>query len=95
MFKTEADRVWLRGLLKEGLVKVTFVKKDGTDRLMTCTLNTSFIPASTAEVKELASDEVKTERKKPVDSIAVYDVDKNGWRAFQYESVRKIQLQLV
>lgn len=93
MFKTEADREWLKGVLLEGPVKVTFVKKDGTDRLMTCTLNTSLIPAPVEKV--LAEGEVKVQRKVPVDSLSVYDLENRGWRAFQYESIRKIQLQLV
>jgi hypothetical protein len=93
MFKTESDRVWLKGVLLEGPVKVTFVKKDGTDRLMTCTLNTSLIPAPVEKV--LAEGEVKVQRKVPVDSLSVYDLENRGWRAFQYESIRKIQLQLV
>ena len=93
MFKTESDREWLKGVLLEGPVKVTFVKKDGTDRLMTCTLNTSLIPAPVEKV--LAEGEVKVQRKVPVDSLSVYDLENRGWRAFQYESIRKIQLQLV
>lgn len=93
MMKTEADRKWLKGVLQEGPVKVTFVKKDGTDRLMTCTLNSSLIPAPVEKV--LAEGEVKTTRKVPVDSLSVYDLENSGWRAFQYESVRKIQLTLV
>lgn len=93
MFKTESDREWLKGVLLEGPVKVTFVKKDGTDRLMTCTLNASLIPAPVEKV--LAEGEVKVQRKVPVDSLSVYDLENRGWRAFQYESIRKIQLQLV
>lgn len=93
MFKTKTDREWLKGVLLEGPVKVTFVKKDGTDRLMTCTLNTSLIPAPVEKV--LAEGEVKVHRKVPVDSLSVYDLENRGWRAFQYESIRKIQLQLV
>ena len=93
MMKTEADRKWLKGVLQEGPVKVTFLKKDGTDRLMTCTLNSSLIPAPVEKV--LVEGEVKTTRKVPVDSLSVYDLENRGWRAFQYESVRKIQLTLV
>jgi len=37
-------RDWVRSLLQRQPITVTFVKADGTDRQMRCTLNSDFIP---------------------------------------------------
>ena len=39
-------RDWVRSLLQQQPIKVTFVKADGTDREMLCTLNADFIPVA-------------------------------------------------
>jgi len=39
-------RDWVRSLLQRQPITVTFVKADGTDRQMRCTLNSDFIPTS-------------------------------------------------
>lgn len=62
---------------------VDFNKINGDFRSMTCTLDESLIP-----VKEEKA--VKTERKLPHDSIAVYDRNALGWRSFKVGSVISI-----
>lgn len=66
--------------LRQGEVFVTFLKKDGTEREMRCTLKTE-------DVKQY---EKKTERTKTVneDVCAVFDLDKQEWRSFRYDSVK-------
>ena len=73
---------WLTNLLHDGVVSVAFTKKDGTEREMACTLDENIIP------KEFAPKGV--ERSKPVDSIAVFDVEKSEWRSFRWDSVKLI-----
>jgi hypothetical protein len=41
---------WLRGILKTETITITFIKKDGTERVMNCTLNPDIVPK--VEVKE-------------------------------------------
>ena len=43
-FETEAGRKWLQDMLRMSTVTVTFTKKDGEIRVMTCTLAESSIP---------------------------------------------------
>ena len=66
-------------LLKEAIIEVKFKKADGTERNMKCTLLSQYITPS----------EKKTDREKKIneDVISVWDVDKDGWRSFRYDSV--------
>ena len=65
--------------LEKGVVSISFTKKDGTLREMACTLDTTIIP------DEFAPKGV--ERTKPVDSLSVFDVEKNEWRSFRWDSL--------
>ena len=78
-------RKWFEELLTDQVVTVTFVKKDGTDRNMRCTLMPEWLP-----VKDLPESTEITQRGKSETSIAVYDLDNNGWRAFNLDSVKSI-----
>jgi hypothetical protein len=80
----EEHREWLINLLRDGVVSVTFTKKDGTDREMACTLDQKIIP------DEFAPKGV--ERSKPTDSIAVFDVEKEDWRSFRWDSIKLITI---
>ena len=83
---TPEGREWLRGLLQNEEVTITFTKKDGTEREMLCTLKPDFIPSEKAPKNsgKAQSDE----------SIAVFDLDKEEWRSFRWDSVRKIEFSL-
>ena len=78
-------RKWFEELLTEQIVTVTFVKKDGTDRNMRCTLMPEWMPGTAVP----AGDET-TQRGKSEKSVSVYDLDNNGWRAFNLDSVKAI-----
>ena len=77
----------LIGIMKDKVVELTFIKKDGTERVMYCTLKEDLLPVT--EVKE----ETK-ERKVNEDVLAVYDVDAEGWRSFRWDSLIQIRLVL-
>lgn len=74
---------WLGDKLKLMDAKVTFVKKDGTERVMKCTLREDVI----------VPHEKKTERVKAQnsDTLAVWDLDKKEWRSFRYDSIKEVQ----
>jgi hypothetical protein len=74
----------IKELLHNKLVTVKFTKKDGSERVMHCTLQTDLLPPQ--EIKEN-----KEPRKRSDTSIAVYDVQANGWRSFTYRSVYRIE----
>ena len=44
-FETAEGRKWLQDMLRMGPVTITFTKKDGDERVMTCTLQEDAIPA--------------------------------------------------
>lgn len=79
-------RKWFEELLNEQVVTIKFIKKDGTERKMRCTLVPEFLP-----VKEVTESTETTQRVKSETSVAVYDLDVNGWRAFNIDSVKSIK----
>jgi len=82
---------WLTGMLKiNESVTVTFIKKDGTQRVMNCTLNPDVLPV--VEAKPLA--EGKAPRKESTTSIRVFDIDLKEWRSFTTQSVSKVEFSI-
>jgi len=81
---------WLNGMLKTTEVTVTFIKKDGTVRVMKCTLKPDVLPV--VEVKPLA--EGKQPRKESTTSIRVFDVELKEWRSFTTQSVTKVEFSI-
>jgi hypothetical protein len=78
---------WIRVLLAERNVKITFTKKDGTERVMNCTLDPNVIPL-------VESVQDKREKNKDKDYIAVYDTDIKAWRSFIVKSVKSFDFEL-
>lgn len=79
------ERSWqneyLKGVLQTGIVEVNFVKKDGTQRKLLCTLMPSELPAQT-DLEEAV------QKKTPnPDVLAVWDIENKGWRSFRYDSI--------
>ena len=87
-FADEFGRNWLRGLLKERAVQVVFTKKDGSERVMRCTLSEDLIPQA-----ENSSDSTKT-RNQSAEAQPVYDLEAEGWRSFRWDSVKQINFSL-
>jgi hypothetical protein len=86
VFKTEKDKKWLIGLLKSEIVELTFTKKDGTERIMVCTLAEQEIPEENLPKG--------TNRKKSDEAVAVFDLENNGWRSFRWDSLTNIYFTL-
>ena len=79
-------RNWLKGVMQTEIVNLTFRKTDGTLRNMRCTLLPKFLPEA------IVSD--KPKRKVSEESLAVFDLEKNEWRSFRYDSVTEIKFTL-
>ena len=93
----EQIRDWVRGLLTNSEVTVTFTKADGTDRDMLCTLDYSRIPVSIT--KPVSVDGIVRESRKPKKepdphSIRVFDLEKQEWRSFRFERLKKVTATL-
>lgn len=77
-------------LLKENLskcvAKVVFNKADGSVREMVCTLMSEYLPQQNVE------ENVRHLPRKQNDSVlAVWDIDNNGWRSFNIDSITNIE----
>ena len=93
--QTPEFREWLKGVLHDDITKnlcVVFTKKDGTDREMFCTLSESRIPAE-KQPKSQASDST-TAGQGNDSAIRVFDVQKQEWRSFRWDSVKEVRFDL-
>lgn len=82
----EEDRNRVRGilskLLHETIVQVTFRKKDGTERVMNCSLKSDLI--------ENYVKKTDTTKGPNPDVCPVFDTDKREWRSFRYDSISNV-----
>ena len=87
----DSDRFkkWLKGNLKSGPVTVTFTKKDGTERVMKCTTNPTYVM-----FKDPTILESKKERKTNEDVMPVFDMEAGHWKSFRWNSVKSILITL-
>jgi hypothetical protein len=85
--KTGLDEIreQLRGQLYErlrnGTVRVSFTKADGSATQMDCTLNVELIPHTQGAVRPADPD-----------LFVVYSLDRGGWRSFKYDRVTLIKI---
>lgn len=75
----------LKKLLSEHIVKVTFNKKDGTERVMSCTLHKDYLPA-------VEQKENKKTKKENDNVLPVWDLDKQAFRSFRIESLKDYKI---
>lgn len=87
MSDLEAFKPWLISHLRMGNVTVDFEKVNGEFRSMECTLQESAIP-ETQLPKPLA--EGATPRKVSEESLRVFDVNKQEWRAFRWDKIKRV-----
>ena len=78
---------WMKGVLISTTPTITFTKKDGTERVMRCTLRDEFLPK-----QEITEN--KTPRKHSDKVMSVYDLDANGWRSFTINTVSSVTFPL-
>lgn len=84
--EAETSKKWLLSHLKMGDVTIKFTKKDGTERNMVCTLKEDVVipyEKKTDKVKEKSSD-----------VLSVWDVEKNAWRSFRWDSINTITINM-
>ena len=82
------DRNLLLEQLHNRIVVVTFTKSDGSERRMRATLLTEYLPEKPPIDP---SSPVKPVRVAPPNQIRVWDVDANGWRSFNLETVLNME----
>lgn len=84
----EVMRDWLKGILNETVVTVEFIKADGTERSMKCTLSEAF------GAKHVNSTTDSTPRKPNPEVCAVWDVTQSAWRSFRWDRLKRIEFTL-
>ena len=82
----EIFREWLYGVMRMHEVEIDFVKKNGEMRNLKCTLDESKMLFDAPKF-----DKVKAKSK---ESLSVYDLEKEEWRAFRYDSVTCIKFNI-
>jgi hypothetical protein len=82
-----AFKTWIKSVLKIGSTTVEFIKKDGTERKMLCTLDPELL-------QELVMEEKGKPRKASEEALSVYDLEANAWRSFRYDSVKSVILKI-
>jgi hypothetical protein len=87
-FTTDTAKDWIKGLLKDGVVEVTFTKSDGTERVMKCTLKDEVIS------EHWIPKNTESQRKFSDDALPVFDVDSKGWRSFRWDSIKEVNFSL-
>ena len=75
----------IKNVLREGATTVTFTKKDGTVRVMQCTLNEAMIPA-----EHQPKDSGKTTKMNDT-VLPVFDTENQGWRSFAIDAITDVQ----
>ena len=79
--EAKKSRKWLTNLLNEYVIEVTFTKKDGTERVMNCTLQEDYLPETTGAGRATGSD-----------ALAVFDTEVEDWRSFRWDSIKAIKV---
>ena len=79
---------FIKEKLRENILSVKFVKKDGTERKMRCTLRGDMIPVlqESTEV-DIEDIDAAQKRTRSAENLAVWDLEKNAWRSFRYDSI--------
>ena len=83
-------KIWLTEMLDFNTITVTFVKKDGSERVMNCTTSKKIVPQ-----EPVIEDTVpKKEKQKNDDVKPVYDIDSKAWRSFRWDAVKRIEFNI-
>lgn len=82
----EQLKEYLVPLMKDQPIQVTFIKTDGTERTMKCSLQASVIKPS----------ENKTERVRKANPnvLSVWDIENDGWRSFRLDSIKSFSFTI-
>ena len=69
-------------ILREQVLKITFLKLDGDQRILTCTNCWNYIPEASRP---------STNRESKPGTINVWDVHANAWRSFRYDRIQTVE----
>ena len=73
--------------LRQNVIEVTFIKVNGEQRVMRCTLDPQYLPPN-YDPQHLDEQHKKKEN---LNTIAAWDLNAQGWRSFRVDSVQYLQ----
>jgi WYL_2, Sm-like SH3 beta-barrel fold len=77
--------------IRENVVEVHFIKVDGEQRVIRCTLQPELLPELYRTNIQERKEEQDFHLKNP-DVISAWDVNAGGWRSFRIDSVFYVQV---
>jgi hypothetical protein len=87
-FSDQSGKDWLKSILSEGIVEITFTKVNGEKRVMRSTLYPEYLPK--VEIKEGEEVKPKKEYVQSPLTLRVFDVEKQDWRSLRWDSITTI-----
>lgn len=88
-------REWIVGMLRVSPVTVTFTKKDGTERVMNCTLQADALPPQPVHESNTNNlVDLPKVKKENLNTVGVYDLDALSWRSFTLKSVKHVSISI-
>ena len=70
-------------LARENVIRVTFTKSDGTERIMVCSLMDQYLPPIMEDAETITKDNQNV--------LAVMDLQARSWRSFRINSIIKVE----
>lgn len=83
------DKYELKEVLSNTVATVVFTKVDGTERELKCTLLPEYLPQKPVVEGQQLLTEGLPKAENP-STLAVWDMEKNGWRSFRTDSVKAV-----
>jgi hypothetical protein len=80
---TAENKALVQALLRQGPATVTFTKKDGSERVMKCTLEEGVVVPH-----EKTTDRVKEPKD---DILPVWDLEANAWRSITIPNIKTVE----
>lgn len=78
-------------ILNKCVVNISFIKKDGSERMMKCTLNKHYLPS--LPLTEEDTKPIKKIRKENSAVLSVFDLEKQDWRSIILENIISCSVQ--
>jgi hypothetical protein len=70
-------------MARDNVIRVTFTKSDGTERIMVCSLLDQYLPPIMEDTEVITKDNPNV--------LAVMDLQARSWRSFRINSVIKVE----
>jgi WYL_2, Sm-like SH3 beta-barrel fold len=83
---------WLKDTMRDKVVKVIFIKADGTERVMNCTLESSVISEGLSKQTLDTTKTRATVSRKPTKStlVTVWDVENQSWKNITVKNITNV-----